>query len=122
MAAPANRVENKTFTLIESEIAAVGDAITLDGIDAVKPHVFAGVQFFADSAGAAAATPGAGTVTLTIETVNTTPVTESPQNSIIDATDIKTCDWAANTQRVIATPAGITVATHYRLIVTCNET
>lgn len=122
MAAPARIIENKQFTQIVSEIAAVGDVINLESIDAIKPHVFAGVQFFDSADGSNQATPGAGTVVLTIETVNTSPVLESPQNDTIDATAPVTCDWAANTQRVIATPTGITVATHYRLVVSCNET
>jgi len=122
MAAPANVQDNGTFALIESPIVTVGTTIDLEGIDAVKPHVFAAVQFFADALGATPATPGAGTVTITVETVNNTPILESPPEAVIDATDLTTVDWGANTKRVIATPAGITVATHYRLIVTCNET
>ena len=122
MAAPENVQENRTFTLIESPIVPIDTVIDLESIDAVKPHIFAGIQFFADAQGSAQAIPDAGSVMLTIETVNSSPTLEAPLNNFIDATNIKTADWAANTRRVVATPIGITVATHYRLVVTCNET
>lgn len=120
---PAARViENQTFTLIESEIVPVGDVIDLDKIDAVKAHCFVGAQFFADANGDAPATPGAGTVTIEILSINNDPVFESPPSDVIQAANPTTLDWAANTIRVKATPNGITVATHYRIVVTANET
>ena len=118
----ARVVENKTFTLIESIIVPIGDTIILDKIDAVKPHCFAGVQFFADAQGETQAVPGAGTVTVDVETINSTPIFEAVPSNVIQAATIATISWAANTQRVRAVPLGITVATHYRLVVTCNET
>ena len=116
------RGPDKTFTLIQSGIVAVASTIDLDGIDASKPHCFAGLQFFADAQGSAPAIPGAGTVSIDILTLNTTPVFEDPPGNIINATALGTISWAANTLNVRATPTGITVATHYRLVVTCNET
>ena len=115
-------VENKTFTLIESDITAVANPIDLGRIDSNQPHCFVGVQFFADALGTTPATPGAGTVTITVRAINTSPLFEVIPDNVIDATDPDTKSWAANTDRVLATPSGITVAAFYRLMVTCNGT
>ncbi|MEE9367032.1 MAG: hypothetical protein V3W44_10120 [Dehalococcoidales bacterium] len=117
----ASLIKN-VFTLIKSDIVTVGTTIDLDQIDTTKPHCFAGLQFFADSEGAVEATPGAGTVVITVQLINAVPVFEAITNGIIDVTNYGTVSWAGNTVRVLATPSGLTVATHYRLIVTCNET
>ena len=118
----ARRGTDKTYSHIVSGISAVGDIINLGNIDVSKPHCFVGAQFFADGEGILQAIPDAGTVTIAVETLNTTPVVEDIPDGIIDATAPCTRSWAANTRRVIATPSGITVATHYRIVVTCNET
>ena len=117
----ARIIENLDFTLLESDVVTVGTTITLDNIDTIKPHVFAGLQFFADAQGTIPATPGAGTVTIDVKTLNNGEF-EAPPNPIIDATAQTTVDWGANTTEVRATPAGITVATHMKLVVTCNKT
>ena len=112
-----------TFTLTKSDIVAVSVTIDLDGIDSVKPHCFAGLQFFTGVPGSfTLATPGVGTVTITIQTINSVPVFEAIPSGVIDVTSYATVSWAANTVRVKAVPSGLTVATHYRLVVTCNET
>lgn len=116
------RGPNRIMKTIQSDVAAIGETITLDGLDVTLPHCFAGVQFFADANGNSPATPGAGTVTIAVRTVNTNPVFEAPPSPTIDATAPTTISWAGNTQAVRATPSGITTATHYRLVVTCNET
>ena len=118
----ANKQENEQFTLIESAIVIVATEIDLDQIDAVKTHCFVGVQFFADAQGEVSATPGAGTVTITVQTVNGLPVSEAIPNNVMNAAAPVTLDFAANTVRVNAVPSGVTVATHYRIVVTCNET
>jgi len=118
----ATVIENKRFTLIKSDIVAVGVTIDLDQIDTKHPHCFAGLQFFADDQGVAPATPGAGTITITIQAINSVPVFESIPSGVIDVMAYATVSWAANTVRVQAVPSGLTVATHYRLVVTCNET
>ena len=122
MTAPARVIENVDYTQIESAIVAVGTTIILDGIDAVKPHCFGGVQFFDDALGETSTTPTFGTVQISVSTVNTTPVFELPPVSIIDATATSTINWSANTQAASATPNAIAGASFYRLIVTCNKT
>lgn len=116
------RGPNRIFSVIESDVTPVASPIVLTGVDTVRPHCFAGVQFFADAQGTIPAVPGAGTVAVTVQTINTAPVSEIIPDNVIDATAPTTLSWAANTQQVTATPTGITVATHYRLVVSCNET
>lgn len=113
--------ENAYFTKSESDVFAVGDTITLGGIETANPHCFAGVQFFADASGAMPVTPGAGTVAITVETINNEGIFEAITDPAITATSPTTVDWAANTTRVRATPSGVTVATHYKLVVTTNR-
>lgn len=118
----ARRGTDKTVVYVESDVFAVGSVITLDGLDTIKAHCFAGIQFFNDAAGTVVATPTAGTILIEIRTVNTTPVFETIPANTVDATAPATISWAANTQAVRATPTGVVGATHYKLIVTCNET
>lgn len=126
MAAPADietrRAGHSGYVVLTSAIVTVATAITLDEIEPGKPHCFIGAQFFSDSGGAAPATPGAGTVVITIKTVNTDPVFETIPTASIDATTPTSLSWAANTLAVKATPSGITTATHWRIVVTVNET
>ena len=118
----ARRGTDKTVTYVESAVFAVGSLVTLDGLDSSKAHCFAGVQFFNDAAGLVPATPTAGTLLVEIRTVNTTPIFEAIPANTISANAPTTISWAANTQAVRATPTGIVGATHYKLVVTCNET
>lgn len=120
--AGARRGTNKTFSLAISDISPVGNVIDLPGIDASKPHCFLGVQFFADASGSAPAVPTVGSVVIEVKTINTTPLFEPVPGGTINASAPTTISWAANTIRVRATPSGVDVATHYRLVVTCNET
>lgn len=108
------------FELRESSIVTVGTTINLPIKDEF-PHNFVGVQFFADAAGLTPATPGAGTVTITVETVNGLSVFEAVPSNVIDGTAITTVSWDANTRQVKAVPAGITTATHYKLVWTGNR-
>lgn len=103
----------------ESAISTVATTITLtlDDVAAGKSHCFAGVRFFADSSGSTPATPGAGTVTITVETSPTAPVFEAVPSNVITAATPTTVNWGAPTKRVRATPDSITVATHYQLVV-----
>ena len=116
------RGTNKTFTLIESDIVTIGSVINLGNIDTSKAHCFVGAKFFANADGDVQAIPDAGTITIEVETLNTSPVLEEIPDAIINAAAPCTRSWAANTRRVVATPDGITVASHYRIVVTCNET
>ena len=122
MTKPADVVENGPFTLIESTIVSTTTTINLDDIDAVKPHCFAGVQFFDDALGETSASPTAGTVPFLIETVNTTPNLEAAPTASFNTQNLKTITWSGNTKSVQAMPSGITGAAFYRLVVTCNET
>lgn len=116
------RGTNKTFTLIESDIVTVGTSIELGKIDVSKPHCFAGVQFFTDATGDTPAVPTAGSVSIEVQTLNNFPRFEFPSGFQISAFTPTTVSWAANTLKVKATPTQIDIATHYRLVVTCNET
>ena len=118
---PTVQESGQDFTLITSDVTPVATPITLAQIAADKPHCFASVKFFADAGGTTPATPGAGTVDIEVQTVNNADF-EDPPGNVIDATAIETVDWGANTKCVRATPAGITVATHYQLVVSCNKT
>lgn len=122
MTAAAFKNENRDIASIFSAIVPVADTIDLADLFASNPHCFAGVEFFADAQGAAPATPGAGTVTITIGTVNNGPLFEAAPDNVIDATAPTTVTWDGSTKAVRAVPAGVTTATHYRLIVTQHKT
>lgn len=117
----ARRIKQPDFELIESDVVPVGDVITISGLRADFPRNFVGVQFFADAAGLIPATPGAGTVVVTIETINTEGVFEAITGDTITATAVTTINWDANSSKVKLTPAGITVATHYKAVWTGNR-
>ena len=104
-----------------SSVTAIGSVIELDGLNAIYPHCFAGVQFFSDSAGLNEAIPTTGTLLFRIKTVNTNPRYEAPPVDTIQANAPSTISWAANTQGIKVTPTGIDVALYYRLVVICNE-
>lgn len=118
----ARRGPNQILAVFYSSVTAIGDVIILGGIDNIKPHCFVGVQFFGDSDGATEAIPTMGTVDIKIQSLNNAPRYEDPPLPQISAADPSTITWAANTMKVKATPTGIDIATHYRLVVTCNET
>ena len=121
MPSGARRGKNETLSLIQSPVTAVGSPIVLPGIDAAKPHCFAGAKFYSDAEGTAPVTPTAGTIDIDVETVNSSPKIEPIPANTINAGDARTIDWAANTTVVHATPTGITGAAFYRIVVTCNE-
>lgn len=118
----ARRGTDKLFSQVVSDVTPIGDPVILTGLDLSKVHCFAGVKFYANAAGTTEAVPTVGSVAITIQTINTEPRFEAGPNNDIDASAPTTVTWAANTQTVKATPAGIDVATHYKLVVTCNET
>ncbi len=103
---------------------AVNTTITTDylntqGITA-RPHVFIGVTF--TDANGTATTPGAGTYTITAETVNNVGVFQAIQNATtIDATAaLQTYNCAANVLRVRVVSTGITTATLLNIKVSAN--
>ncbi len=109
------------YRKVVSDIEVVADTIIIDSLPPGVSHCFLGVQFFADANGAASATPGAGTVDVDVETVNSEGVFESPANNTITGATPTTVPHTGNLLRARATPTGITVATHYQLVWTGNE-
>ena len=104
-----------------SDVEVVADTIVLEGLSPDMPHCFVGIQFFSDAGGTTPATPGAGTVTVTVETVNSEGISEAVPDNVIDATAITTVSWDANTKSITLVPAGVTTATHWRATWTGNE-
>jgi len=86
----------------------------------LRPHCMIGVRF-TDSAGATA-TPGAGTYTVTVETMNNPGVFQSIENgTTVDATAaLGTLDFLGNATRVRVVSTGITTATHFDITLTSN--
>ena len=85
-----------------------------------RPHVSMGVQF--TDANGSPVTPGAGTYTVTVETVNLPGVFQPIVNGTsVDATAALTnLSCAANISRIKVVSAGITVAALVNLKVTAN--
>jgi len=117
----ARRGPDKTTSVVMGPITPIADPSELTG-NTINPHCFVGIRFYADAGGTTPAVPTAGTVAIEIATVNNSPNFEDPPQPTIDAADPMTVSWAANTQTVHATPAGIDVATHYQMVATFNET
>jgi hypothetical protein len=117
----ARRGPDNFFYMRESPVTAIATPIILSGLDQTRPHCFAGVQFFSDAGGTTPATPTTGTVTVEIKSINTELFEPAPGGTII-ADAPTTISWAANTLAVQVTPAAVDVASHYKLVVTCNET
>ncbi len=105
-----------------SDIEVVADTIIINGLDAETPHCFVGVQFFDDALGATPATPGAGSVLVTVEMVNNEGLFEAIPTNNIDATAPVTVTWDSNTLKVKLVPTGVTVANFWRAIWTGNKT
>lgn len=121
MAPGSRRGTNKIVSFSESAVVAVDITIILGDLDTVRPHCFAGVQFFSDPEGLVPVVPSTGSLLLEVQTVNSTPVFEAVPSNIIDASAPSTLSWAANTKAVRITPSGVVGAVYYKLVVTCNE-
>lgn len=122
MTVAAFKNENRDLATIFSAVVTVATTIELNNLFASNPHCFAGVEFFADAAGLIPATPGAGTITVTVGTANNGPLFEPAPDNVIDATAPTTVSWDGSTKSVKAVPSGVTTATHYRLLVTQHKT
>ena len=105
-----------------SNVEVVADTIIIDGISPEVAHCFVGAQFFSDAGGTTPVTPGAGTVTVTVETVNSEGAFETVPDNVLTASATHTATWDANTLRVKLVPLGITVATHWKAVWTGNVT
>ncbi len=109
-------------------VASGDDIILTEGVTAGFvisgfTHIFLGVRFF-DAADGAIVTPGAGTMTISVQTINTLAleaVWESPTTNTIAAATPTTIDWAANTHAVKVAQASVTTATHWRVAITANR-
>ena len=116
----ARRGTNSLVVIHESEVTPIGDQLILPDLDMSKVHCFLGVQFFTSIDGDIVATPTTGTITIKIKTYNTNLFELMPEGSI-NAASPSTINWAANTIAVLVVPSNIDVATHYKAILTCNE-
>lgn len=108
------------FTYIESTVTDVRAVTTVDRVDVDKTQCYIGVQFFSDAAGTIPVTPGAGTVTLTVKTLNSNVFETFTGNTITAATPT-TVPFTGNVKEVLATPSGVTTASYYKVVVTCNR-
>lgn len=117
------RIAKGPMRRIESDIEVVADTIVIDGLTEEMVHCFLGLQFFEDSAGATPGTPTAGSAVVTVETLNSEPVSEPVPSNTIDATAPTTVSWDANTRSVTIVPTGISggSVTHYRAVWTGNR-
>lgn len=114
--------ENGPFTLYESDITVVSGVVVVAGLDVTKSHCFVGVQFFDDLEGTIPSVPTSGSVSFTIKTINSSPIFEPILGGFLDLlTGTETTTWSANTEAVKATPASIVGSTHYKVVVTCNN-
>jgi hypothetical protein len=116
----SRRGPNKTISIHESDVTAVGSGVIVEGIDMGRPHCFLGVQFFDSEDADTPAVPTTGTISIKIKTYNSN-VWELFAEGNFSAANPATISWAANTIAVWITPSSIDVATHYKAIVTCNE-
>jgi len=104
---------------------AVGSTLTTTSGDLFelvdKPHVFVGVTF-TDNNGTAA-TPSAGTYTITAELITNPGVFQSIQNATsVDATAaLQTYSFAGAVSRIKVTPSGIGTATKYNVKITAYK-
>ena len=112
----------RNFAEYQSTGNAVGSTFTTTAGDlrelTDKGHVFVGVTF-TDNNGAAA-TPGAGTYTITAELVTNPGVFQSIQNATgVDATAaLQTYNFAGPVSRIRVAPSSITTATLFNVKVT----
>lgn len=105
---------------VRSERTPVSETILLKS-DKIRfdTHCFLGVRFF-DAQGQPV-TPGAGSIAIAVQTLNSTPVWELPEVSNVDATAPVTVDWAANTFAVRGIPTGVTTAVTWEIVITLNR-
>lgn len=115
---------NSPFAEYNKNSSAVNTTITSDYLNQYgiteRPHVFIGVTF-TDNDGVAT-TPGAGTYTVTVETLNNPGVFQSVVGgTTVDATAaLTTLSCAAHVTRVRVVSASITTATLVNVKVTAS--
>jgi len=101
------------------EITPVGSTSTIGAIHNVDPglpNFTAAIRYYSSATGTPTV-PGAGTVTITAKGLASDQYT-SIANGALDATDVTNyVTWKHHCTEVVATPADITGATHYQLVV-----
>lgn len=112
---------DRDIRILNSDVEAVADTIELEGVAPSIPHTFIGVKFWTSAAGTTLATPGAGTVTVQVRTINSQIFEDIPDN-VIDATGATTISVNGNVEEIRLVPAGITTATHWSAHVSQNRT
>lgn len=117
----ARRIQQPDFELVESAVVTVATTIEIAGLRCDFPHCFVGVQFFDSADGDTPATPGAGTITVTAETINSEGVFEAVPDNVITAAARHTVTYDANATKVKLVPNGVTTATHYKAVWTGNR-
>lgn len=108
----------RQFAVVQSDKEVIADTIVLEGLSGDKPHTFIGAKFF--DGGGDPVVPSAGTVTITVETINNGQWEAIPDNTI-DATSPTTVSVGANLTRVRAVPTGLAGAVTWRLVATQNR-
>jgi len=108
---------NLDYAVFQSDIVALAAEASIAGIRSDLSNCFIGIKYFADSEGAAPATPGAGTVQLS--TVSISSLSED-LGSAVDATGNAVTVAQGNFVSVKGVPTGLTVATHYRITISQN--
>lgn len=112
---------DRDLRVIDSNVEAVADTIEIATVAPSIPHTFISVKFWTSSAGDTPATPGAGTVTVTVRTINS-HVFEAIPSNVIDATGATTISVNGNVEEIRLVPAGLTTATHWSAHVSQNRT
>jgi len=114
------QVRPTTYHRYSSAITAVGSVALIEDINPSLLVHFIGVEWFSDAAGITPAVPTAGEVD--VEAFDDTTRQWTPaQRDPIDATHLAhKSSYSANITAMRATPTAVTVATHYRLVVSSN--
>ena len=102
---------------VSSAILIANTVVLTNPVSNNLSHCFVSVQFF-DVSGDPA-TPTAGTVAITVKTLNSEKF-EAVSGSPITASAPVTLNFAANVSEIQAVPTGLDVANNYKLFVTAN--
>lgn len=122
MAKPYTALLGSNF--VESPVTAISAGFIEINVNPNYSHNFAGVEYYSDSAGTTKVIPTAGTETYTLKTTVQPNDYQSFQDNTLNASTPDQVDWAANTEVVRVTLAGVSGngATHAKLIFVGNIT
>ena len=114
-----NNIIDQSHALYESTIETVATTLNITGVDGNLENHFISVRYYADAAGAATATPGAGTVVITgLDEASNQQTLTAAGLDCTDVTDKESIN--GNITGVRAVPTGITTATHWQLFSSSN--